>query len=226
MAKTRTEAIGAILQDLGVLDRGGNVSTADSARVQTRYDAGITMLSNEDIITVSDPVAGVPDNVFLPLVDWLVEYCRPSFYQQRNEEAWGRARKHLRRISRLSYTVGDTIAEQLAARILRGINYIAPDEAPSPAEVTLVTEKITAAIVDLQKRQVIDLGDVESVLDLGAFDAFADYMVAVLRPQFSQDSQVGRLGPASIIGRQDAERRLRSIAAAEPTYGPLIASYF
>lgn len=226
MAKTRTQAIAAILRRLRVLDRGGNVSTADGTVVGERYDSGIAELSNEDIIIISDPTNGIPDNAFLPLVDWLVEYCRQDFYQDENVEAWARARKHLRRIARLSYTVGDTIAEQLAARILRGLEKLEWDEAPSATEVTNMTGRMTNAIVDLKERRIIGLGDVENVADMGAFDAFADYMVAVLQPQFGQNTQAGRLGPLAIINRQDAERRLRALAAAEPDYAPLVVSYF
>lgn len=226
MAKTRTQAIAAILRRLRVLDRVGNVSTTDATVIGDRYDDGIEELSNEDIITIADPTNGIPENAFLPLVDWLVEYCRHDFHQDLDIDAWARSRKHLRRIARLSYTVEDTGAGRLAARILRGLNYIGPDEAPSPLEAARMEEKINQAIIDLEQRRIIALGDADQVADLGAFDAFADYMVAVLRPEYGQDSQAGRLGPFSIIGRNDAERRLRSLAAPDPTYKPLVVSYF
>jgi hypothetical protein len=226
MAKTRTQAIAAVLEDLDVLDRSGNVNTADSAKVQTRFDAGVELLERNDVIVIADPVNAIPDDAFLPLVAWLVEECRRTFHQTRDDAAMARAEAMLRRIARRTYTVGDTVAEKLAARIMRGLQRIGADEAPSATEVALIGDKMVDAIADLEHRSVISLGDVEDVADLGAFDAFADYMIGLLMPEFGQEGMAGRLGPLSTIKRDNAERRLRKIGADQPTYQPLVAAYF
>lgn len=226
MAKTRTQAIAAVLQDLGVLGRNAAVTSDDTTTVQTRFDAGVAMLSTRDVITIADPVSGIPDDAFLPLVAWLVQECAPAFHQERDVKAQAMAEADLRRIARRTYTVGTTVAAKLAARIMRGLNRIGPDEAPSTTEVTLISAKMVDSIADLDQRHVISLGDVESASDLGAFDAFADYMVAELLPEFGAEGMAGRAGPLSILKRRDAEMRLRVIGADQPTYRPMQATYF
>lgn len=229
MAKTRTQAIAEVLTDLDVLDRSGNVNTADSTKVQTRFDAATGSLGTferNDVIIIADPVNAIPDGAFLPLVAWLVEECRPAFHQPRDVQAQARAEAMLRRVARRTYTVGTTVAAKLAARILRGLQRIAADEAPSATEVALIGDKMVDAIADLDHRSVIALGDVEDVADLGAFDAFADYMIGLLMPEFGQEGMAGRLGPLSTLKRDNAERRLRKIGAETPTYSTLVAAYF
>lgn len=223
--RTRTEAIKAVLESLKVLDRAGTVTSPDSDRVQRRYDAAIKELRQNDITDIADPVNAIPEAAFLALVDYVTEKCRTAFHQDPNPQAMALAERTLRSVDRNGRTIPNTVAARLCTRILRGVRRLEPTQYPSTEELADSTSRINGMMAELARRNVIYLGDVEDVEQKGAFEALADYMVAIELPEENQDQSLGRAGTLSLLSRRDAEARLRRIGAGEPTFTPLVVSY-
>jgi hypothetical protein len=192
MAQTRTTAIKTILQDLGVLDRAGTVSSNDSTTVGTRYDAGVSALSTRDVITIADPVNGIPDDAFLPLVAWMVQECAPSFHQERNAEVQVAAEGWLRAIAREGFSVGGTTANRLAAEVLRMLGRLAPDEAPSTKDEAFITARTTDAINDLYARDIIAYSSAGSIV-AATFNPLAAYVAQIVAPKFGKETDPAAL---------------------------------
>lgn len=224
--RTRTEAIQHVLQDLGALGRAGNVSSADETTVQSRYDDAIVVLRNADVIDIVDPVNAIPEGALNALVAYLVQECAPAFHAARDLQVMELAKRRLRSADRASRTVADTVAARLATRILRQLEWLGVGEAPSDRELAIIADRTDATLMDLAQRNIIAIGSVDDVEQIGAFDALADYMTALGMREFQQEGQIGRVGPLSVINRQDAERRLRRLGAADPGFAPLVVSYF
>jgi hypothetical protein len=132
----------------------------------------------------------------------------------------------LRSVDRNGRTVADTVAARLATRVLRQLKQLDIGAAPSDKEQALVTDRVNATLADLRERAVIYIDDIEDVETSGAFDALADYVAAEMFTEAQREAQTGRAGPLSLIKRSDAERRLRRLGAAEPSYAPLVVDYF
>lgn len=224
--RTRVQVIKAVLEDLRKLDRTGTVSAYDATRVQDRYDGVITTLRNNDIIDIVDPVSAVPEEAFMALVAYLIQACALAFNVERDAQLMKFAENELRSVDRNGRTVADTVAARLAARVLRQLKVIDPGAAPSTKETAMVTDRVNATLADLRERAVIYIDDVEDVEASGAFDALADYIAAEGFTEYQREAQTGRAGPLSLIKRNDAERRLRRLGAGEPSFAPLVGSYF
>lgn len=228
MAYLKADAVKAVLEDLGVLDRGGNVNTSDSNRVGLRFDAALETLTRADVVTIAP--AAIETALFLPLVAYLVQECAPLFHKARDEALSARALDGLRTLAREGYTVTDTAVNRLAVKVLRAMGLSATGY-PSTKELASVTARIDQGFRDLAARRVIVLADADQAEEVGAFDALTDWFVAQLGPE--QGQQPGRLAggarhPASprTLALLEAEDRLRRIAAPDSLYPPQVVSYF
>lgn len=210
MAYLKADVVKAVLEDLGVLDRAGTVSTVDSARVGVRFDSALAGLTAADVVTL-DPAA-IGDAYFLPLVSFIAQASAPLFHKPSNAEASAAAVDELRRLAREAATVASNANNRLAVRVLRTLGRIGPTANPSTKELATVTERVEQVLMDLNARDVITLTDAGQAEDLGATEALFDFLVATLAPEQGQ-----ALPPTlRIPSRQDAERRLRTLAQPEP----------
>lgn len=216
----KADAVKAVLEDLGVLDRAGNVSALDTNRVGLRYDAWLATFTAKDIVTI--PSDAIPDNLFFPLVSFLVEQCAPLFHQERNLDVAKQSLDTLRSIARSTATVTNNATNRLAVRVLRALGVIGRIENPSAKELATITARIDLVLSDLGGRKLITISDADEAEDLGATDALVDYLVALLAPEQENPLPAGQRLPT----RQEAERRLRLIGAPEPSYVAQPADYF
>lgn len=210
MAYTKADTIKAVLEDLGVLDRAGTVNATDSARVGVRYDAALASFTAQDVVTI--PSNAVPDNLFLPLVSWLVQECAPLFHQPRDLDRAKEALAGLRALARSTATVADTAEARLATRALRALGVIGRTAYPSAKELASVVDRLTVALADLAARFGLYFADADDVESVGATDAMVDYLAALLAPE--QENPLP--AAARIPTRQDAEQRLRTFATSDP----------
>lgn len=228
MAYLKADAVKAVLEDLGMLDRGGNVSSLDSARVGLRFDTAVASFTRNDIATVNP--AAIDDALFLPLVSWLVQECAPLFHKERNLQAANDAIAGLRAADRRARTVANTPENRIAVQVLRSLGMVEAGANPSPTELASVTGRLSQILTDLGARRVAWFRDGSDVEIRGAFHVFCDYVAAVLGPELGQPDKVrGRSAhPVSprILNMRDAEAELRSVVAPDPTFAPLVVEYF
>lgn len=210
MPYLKADVVKAVLEDLGVLDRAGAVSTVDSARVGVRFDSALAGLTAADVV-VLDPAA-IGEAYFLPLVSFVTQASAPLFHKPANAEASAAAIDELRRLAREAATVTNDATNRLSVRVLRTLGRIGPTANPSAKELATVTDRIEQVLMDLSARGIIAISDAADAEDMGATEAVFDFLVATLAPEQGQ-----ALPPTlRIPSRQDAERRLRFLAQPEP----------
>jgi hypothetical protein len=208
MAKTKAQVIAAAVKDLGALAIGASIASEDSTDVGERYDALITTLSQSDVVTIADPVSGIPDYLFEPLVELLAQECAPMFGAKRDDDKAASAVDALRKLARQTYTVGGTLADKLAAEALRSLAALKPDEAPSTKDATFVSVRLTEAIADLYARDVIAYSSAGSIT-AETFSGLLSYVIELIAPKFGRPTNGDALSAA--------ERRLATVTRSANT---------
>lgn len=85
MAKTRSELITEVLDQLGVLAAGQTPATEDVSKVDGKLNSVLDEISALDIITIDDPGSvgptggEIPSEAFLALGTVIANRCAPSF---------------------------------------------------------------------------------------------------------------------------------------------------
>src|SRR5215213_494632 len=128
MAYNKTDLTKAILQNLGMLNRPGDVTTSDSTVVGIRIDAGVATLAANDITTIN--TASIGDAFFVPLVAWLAQVCAPDFYKPIDGGIMDSAVKALRETDRAAQTAQTTVDGRLYTAILRKLGHLRPGDHP------------------------------------------------------------------------------------------------
>lgn len=84
MAKTRSDAVSAILRKLYVLSGSETPSAEDSANLLTVFDARTDYLRDDEL--AHWPAESIPDAVFDPLCEYMLFYVAPVFIPDMAEE--------------------------------------------------------------------------------------------------------------------------------------------
>jgi len=207
----------AVLRALGVLGTAENPTPKDLALVSDRLIEVLDDLERRDVIVIAAP-ASIPSAAFDALRAFAVEVLAPELGGRAADPALKTlAEEQLRRVARAGYTVDDTAETRIAVRVLRMLGTIQPTENPSAAELAAIVALIEPHLRDLEAQRIVSLSDVEMVEEVGAYPAFVDYLVASLGPLQPRQKDMAMRSAAS---------RLQQLAAGEPTYLPLVASYF